>query len=69
MKRYAVSLPFTGYMHFEVEAESEEEALDRAYEVEFNQENIAELEYHTEVCTGNVFHGVMNEVNIEEIKG
>lgn len=68
MKKYAVSLPFTGYMHLEVEAENEEDALDRAYEVEFNQDNIAALVYHKEICTGNVFHGVMNEYYIEEIK-
>lgn len=67
MKKYGVCLPFTDYRYLEVEAENEKEALDKAFEIKWDEKNIGELEYHEKVTEGNVCHAVMNEYSIEEI--
>lgn len=71
MKKYGVSIPLTGYIYIEVEADSEQAAEEAAWE-KFNVEgekagDIAwELVDH--VTTGNVFHGELNDVCVDEIK-
>lgn len=61
--RYSVVLPITGYMCLEVEAESEEESIDKALSVEFDPSNLVELKPVRYVVRGNVFYGTINEAD------
>lgn len=68
MALYSVLIPCTLSVNVEVEANSEEEALSRAYGVDFSvkiddgsdKAAVHELEAHTQVVKGNVFYGVQN---------
>jgi hypothetical protein len=55
MKTYLVTFPIAGHLSFEVEAESEEQAKDMAYELEAEK---GELEYEIleKFNSGNVCH-------------
>ncbi|EPZ47610.1 hypothetical protein [Alicyclobacillus acidoterrestris] len=66
MKTYIVEIPLTGYVSVEVEAESEQEAIDRAFE-EAQLEHIEEWDLHRQIVRGNVFSGLRNEIHVEEI--
>lgn len=69
---YFVACPFTGSLVVEVEAESEEDAYHKADELVgqegFDAGEIAEMEFHTIVCEGNIFRGVLNEREIAEFE-
>lgn len=59
---YSVAVPITGYIVVEVNAETEEEAFDLAFESEFlTLDNIEEWEAHTEVTRGNISYAIMKE--------
>lgn len=60
-KTYSVTLPITGYLVTEVEAESEDEAIKVALESDLEADMIESWEACKAVVTGNVFHGQMNE--------
>jgi hypothetical protein len=72
MKTYSVTMPITGVIHVEVQAESEEIALE-AFWAEIDTmsgediNNSLEWEYCPHVTTGNVTHAMQNDVEIEEI--
>jgi len=73
MKKYCVSIPATMAIHIYVEAETEEKAIEKAFEVEFTLNldglgvEIGEFETHHTVCRGNVLSAVLNSVEVEEI--
>ena len=67
MKRYALSIPITGLVYMEIEAESEEDAKQKAFMSDVTTENIDEWDMHESIVTGNVFHGHLNEIDIEEL--
>lgn len=66
MTDYVVRIPITGYVIVEVEAESEEEAIEKAFNSEILSDNIEEWELHQQVVTGNVYHGMLNSIEIEK---
>lgn len=66
-KKYSVSMPITGFVHKEIEAESKEEALDKFYQMDTLGNDIEEWNYCEEIVTGNVFNGHLNRVDIEEV--
>ncbi|MGG3890311.1 hypothetical protein [Metabacillus fastidiosus] len=78
MKKYYIELPYTGVLKVEVNAESEEAALERIYETDrekiYNGEvdDIhwieSEEDYHKQIIQGNVFLGIQNEMHIEEVE-
>ena len=67
MKEYAITMPVTGTIYKEVQAESEEEALAKFYELETSNDDIEEWEMHEHIVKGNVFYGGTNDVDIELI--
>ncbi len=71
MKRYQVSLPFTGYFLLEIEASSADEAKEIAFDKSLSLSEdihlIGEWEIHDKVVEGNVFHGTLNSVEVEEM--
>jgi len=78
MARYEVDVPIIGHYWCEVEAETEKEAEEKAFELFASIENIdtlerldyqlVELNPVSVVVEGNVFHGNINEISIEKCK-
>ncbi len=67
LNKYTVSIPFTGYVTVEVEAENKNAAIKAAFEQDIDLQNdLGEIEYHTIICNGNVFYGLLNEIEVEE---
>lgn len=65
MNKYWVTIPITGKLVVQVEAESKENAIELAFN-KADLEDLEEWETHTEVCKGNVFYGVCSRVDVEE---
>lgn len=57
MKTYGISLPITGVAHLEVEAESEEEAIEKAFKL-VTINDIDEWEALEHVSRGNVCYAM-----------
>jgi len=78
MKKYALEVPLVGYYWCEVEAESKEDAEEKAFELFGDLENIdtmdrtdyqlMELNPVSVIVEGNVFKGPQNEISIDEVK-
>ena len=59
---YEVCVPFTGKIWVTVEADSEKDAIEAAFESEqLNLDNVEEWEAHKIICEGNVLHASQNE--------
>lgn len=63
MKKYYVKVPITGYLELEVEAYNDAEAISSAIQLG-DLSDLMEWKSHREVCQGNVFMGLANEVDI-----
>ncbi len=66
MPRYSVLLPITGYAVVEVTAETKDQAIAVAME-NVERKDIEEWETHQSICTGNIFHGQVNDCSVEEV--
>ncbi len=66
MKTYAVTVPFTGTMFIEVQAENEDDAIETALS-EVTSEHIEGWNAVRKIVQGNVFHGEQNDASAEEI--
>jgi hypothetical protein len=68
-KKWMVTLPLTGTITVQVEAENERDAIDTALEGgDFKTENINEWEVVRQIVRGNVFSGLMNSAEAEEVE-
>lgn len=75
MPHYNVIIPCTMAVCVTVEAENEEAAKEAAFDVPWNLDiksdsdaspDIVEMDCHSEIVTGNVYHGCINEMYVEE---
>jgi hypothetical protein len=75
MTTYTVFVPCTLSICFEIEAENPEDAINKALESDLtvrvldehrNDINVEEFMTHKRVTQGNVFYGVLNEIQVEE---
>lgn len=68
---YLVSIPIAGAIHLTVEASSEEEAKDAAWE-KLNEEGESagdvEWEYMDHLTEGNVCHAPLNDIEVSKVK-
>lgn len=77
--QYNITIPCTMSISVTVTADNKEEAISKAFnlswylkviaedkEAENAAPEINELELHRMICQGNVFHGCINELEIEE---
>lgn len=76
MKRYTVEVPIVAVCYVEVEAESEKEAIDLAFQSdELSLENVEEWEAYRIIAEGNCLHtnynraNVVSEEEVEESEG
>lgn len=67
MRTFGLTIPITGYIYKEVEAETENEAIEIAFEQGYTLSNIQETDMHEKVCRGNVFYGLMNEMEVDDL--
>lgn len=67
MKRYRIIMPVTGVIVQEVQAENEEDALVAFENLELTTDDIVEWEFTEKIIRGNVFYGIQNDMEIEEI--
>ena len=65
-KLYAVSIPITGYIYDEIEADSAEEATEKLMQCA-ETKHIEEWDLHEHIVQGNVFYGHLNSILVEEI--
>lgn len=66
MKTWFVSLPVTGTATIEVQAETEEGAIDAALSAELTVEHLREWEAIRQIVRGNIFCGIRNEAEAVE---
>lgn len=65
--KYNVTLPITGTVFIsDIEADSEEEAIEKAMEANITTEDIEEWNTHERIVEGNVFRGMQNEAEAQE---
>lgn len=73
MAKYSVTIPLVGYSYATVEAESEDEAKEKAYNICCDWDNNKDVEcgelYGVEkVCEGNVVNHPCWNMDIEEVE-
>ena len=69
-KYYDVSLPITGVIIVTVEADSEDEAVQKAFESDqLVLDNIESWSPHEKIVEGNIFHGERNDVDVDLAHG
>lgn len=65
MAKYMVTLPVTGVAYVDgIEAENEEEAIDKAMDV-CSQEHLETWQTHKSITRGNVCYAEVNEASAE----
>lgn len=75
MPKYDVRIPATAVFTITVEAESEEEAKEIAFDTPIRLQvqttqglQLEELETHECIMEGDVFYGLLNDVEVMEVK-
>lgn len=68
-KTWGVVLPIVGSLYREVEASSEEEAIEKAMGAEWVEDQVDTLETVRVIGEGNVCHAPVNEASAEEVTG
>ena len=63
MATWTVIVPMCGSVTVEVEADTEEEAINKAFDnASIDDYPSSSYEFHRKIVSGNVFHGEINEV-------
>lgn len=57
----------TGVIDVEVEAENEEDAIEKALSSDLTSDDISEWEAVRQIVQGNVFYGHTNEAEAQEV--
>lgn len=65
MKEFTIMIPMTGYVEVTVQADDEDSAIDKAFELA-TLEDVAEWDLHRNITQGNVSHALKNEIEIYE---
>jgi len=68
MKKFTISMPIVGVATATVKADSESEAIEELFAVWDNSPDDVHVEWEfvEHVTTGNVFHGMQNDVEVYE---
>ena len=67
MKEYTVLVPITGYVEVIVDAESEQDAIDKAMDDEdINLDDVVEWDMTQHITEGNIFYGIKNDIEVFE---
>ncbi len=63
-KEYTIRMPFTGVAIKTIEAETEEEAIEKFHDG-VTSDDFEQWDCIEEIVGGNVFYGIQNEMEIE----
>lgn len=74
MKQYRVDMPATAVVTFYVEAENEDEAVEKCFDQDWTigdtgnpDVEVTEMDICKTIVQGNVFRGIQNGYDVEEI--
>lgn len=67
MAKYGVELPIAGWIYLEVNAKSEEDAIEKALETSWKDDDVQELCTYKKLMTGNVVHVSKSQVSVRKI--
>lgn len=67
MREYEISVPMMAVVHVSVIAANKKDAIKKALEIA-DIKNASEAEAHKIIVDGNVFYGILNEIEISDIK-
>lgn len=67
MTTYGISMPISGFIYKELEAESEEEAKEKFYALEITTQDISYWDMNEKIVNGSVFCSLLDAVIIEEV--
>jgi hypothetical protein len=65
LRNYRVSIPIAGSVTVYVEATSEDEATEKAWEKIGDDDAEVEWEAHEHIATGNALHASMNDIEVD----
>lgn len=68
MEKFSVYVPIAGYIYVEVEAESEEDAIQQVFENGYKDEDVVEMDMYEDVVKGNVCYLNTAHAYAEKIK-
>ncbi len=68
MPKYGVTLPVNGSVYVEVDANSEDEAIEKALQSDVTNDDIQEWSTYDELVHGNVFCGSDSHASAELIE-
>jgi hypothetical protein len=69
MKTWEVTLPVSGLVYTTVEAESEEEAIEKALNGDYTLEDIQEWSTHEKIVQGNICYAIQWQAEATEVDG
>lgn len=67
MTKYGVELPIAGWIYLEINAGSEEDAIEKALETPWEDDDVQELCTYKKLMTGNVIHVSKSQVSVRKI--
>lgn len=69
MKKWGVSIPIVAVCYVEVEAENEEEAIEKVFNSDdLNLDNVEEWNAFRHIVEGNCVHASNTDIHVEEIE-
>lgn len=66
MRTYELTIPIAGVAYMTVEAESEEAAIEEAFN-KISTEDIEEWEAFRAITRGNTLYAPLNEINVKDV--
>ena len=67
MTLYTVRIPITGYVSALIDADDEDEALEKAMDCDYDYTDIEEWDITETIVQGRVFYGFLNNAEVEEV--
>ena len=67
MTLYTVKIPITGYVSALIDADDEDEALEKAMNCDYDYTDIEEWDITETIVQGRVFYGFLNNADVKEV--
>lgn len=60
--KYTVQIPIAGYIETEVDAQTEEEAIEKAFNSDLTLDQVTEWDAFTHITEGHTIHIALNDI-------
>ena len=67
MTLYTVKIPITGYISALIDADDEDEALEKAMDCDYENTDIEEWDITETIVQGRMFYGILNNAEVTEV--